>query len=156
MTQLRDLTEAQHLFVQCATAGLTTAAAARAAGISEEEGQRIVQLPHIQAAMAEIRNKLATKLEITREDVARGFLDAVRSSANSMELVAAWREIGKLLGHYAAERVENTINVAGVAKLTQMKQLDDKELLDLIGVDPTKVLQGSCERVEEAYATDKP
>lgn len=149
---LRELTEAQQLFVQCATAGLTTAASARAAGISEEEGYRIVHLPHVQAAMADIRNNLATKLEITREDVARGFLDAVRSSANSLELIAAWREIGKLLGHYAVEKVEATINVQGTAKLMMLRQLDDKVLLEMVGIDPAKVIEGTCERADEAEA----
>jgi phage terminase small subunit len=111
-----------------------TAAAVRA-GYSERSARSIAHenmtKPALQAVLAERRGEVASRLQITREGVIQGLLDAVhlaREQANPAGMVAGLREIGKMLGYYAPEvrRVELSGDSRGVT--SQLERLSDAEL----------------------------
>ena len=49
-----------------------------------------------------------------------------------MAMIAAWREIGKACGFYAAERVRVGIDINGALELERIGSMSDEELLALI------------------------
>lgn len=98
-------------------------------GVSETttEVRALEQNPIVITAVANLQQHL----NLTRDDVIAGMMDAVYSAANSQDLVAAWREIGKLIGAYAPSRVqiEHTSNTQ---LLQRLSALPDAELARLI------------------------
>lgn len=83
--------------------------------------------------------RLQQEVGLTREDILAGMMDAVYAASTSAELVMAWREIGRLIGAYAPNRVqiEHTSNTQ---LLQRISMLSDAELVGLIaGKDPLKL-----------------
>lgn len=62
-------------------------------------------------ALEEERAALIAETDISKKDVLNGLLAAVACARDSTELVNAWREIGKLLGHYEETKVRVTQTV---------------------------------------------
>jgi len=79
----------------------------------------------------------AARLSIRREDVLEwlqsAFL-AAREKGDPASMVSAAREIGKMLGFYAADRLRVDVDVGGVgqAEMANMERLTDAELLAII------------------------
>lgn len=99
-------------------------------GIAESttEVTALEYTPTVQAAVAQLRHHL----NLTRDDIIAGMMDAVYSAANSQELVAAWREIGKLIGAYAPSRVQIEHTNTNNNLLQRISLLSDVELARLI------------------------
>ena len=76
---------------------------------------------------------LQENLGLTREDIIAGMLDAVHASQTSIELISAWREVGRLIGAYAPQRlrVEHTHNVD--ALMQQINVMSETDLLRIAG-----------------------
>ena len=77
---------------------------------------------------------MAKEMQITREGVIAGLLEAVemgRSNRNPMAMISALREVGKMLGFYVVEtkRVELT---SGQKKQAHFGGLPDSELIKII------------------------
>lgn len=69
--------------------------------------------------------------QVTRQDVLRGLKDAVDCATTSAELVAAWREIGKLIGAYNPPPVRVSHEVLLPVEL---RHLTDAELFRAAGM----------------------
>lgn len=120
--------------------GNATAAAVRA-GYSERSARSIAHenmtKPALQAVLAERRGEVANRLQITREGVIQGLLDAVhlaKEQANPAGMVAGLREIGKMLGYYAPEvkRVELSSDSRGL--ISRFEGLSDQELEAMVAI----------------------
>lgn len=120
--------------------GNATAAAVRA-GYSERSARSIAHenmiKPDIQAVLAERRGVVAERLQISREGVVQGLLDAVdfaRAQSNPAAMVAGLREIGKMLGYYApaVQRLEVAGDATGLEQ--RLQQMPDHELLALVAM----------------------
>lgn len=78
----------------------------------------------------------ATRLSVTRENVLQRLLDAFDVAKEEREpaaMVAAARELGKLLGFYAPTRVEANLDVKELAARGQFERMTDAQLYALIG-----------------------
>lgn len=78
----------------------------------------------------------ATRLSVTRENVLQRLLDAFDVAKEEREpaaMVAAARELGKLLGFYAPTRVEASLDVKELAARGQFEKMTDAQLYALIG-----------------------
>lgn len=122
-------------FVEARARGLTQADAAEAAGLSGN-GSGTAMLPSVQAELARIRESMAVDSGVSRQTIIDGLVDAAAMAkllADPTGMVAAWRELGKLLGHYAPEvrKVEKGINKGDLLKA--MDSMTDEELLRLQG-----------------------
>jgi phage terminase small subunit len=118
--------------------GNATAAAVRA-GYSERSARSIAHenmtKPALQAVLAERRGEVASRLQVTREGVIQGLLEAVhlaKEQANPAGMVAGLKEIGKMLGYYApeAKRVELSGDSRGL--MSQLEGLSDQELESIL------------------------
>ena len=77
----------------------------------------------------------ATRLSITRENVLERLLEAfevARENSEPAAMVAAAREMGKMLGFYAAVRMEASMGVKELAPRGQFERMTDEQLFKLI------------------------
>lgn len=115
------------------------AAAAVRAGYSSKTARSIacelLTKPDIRALLQAKQGALAKKLEITRQGVVQGLLEAVemgREQQNPGAMVGALREIAKMLGFYAPEvkRLELSAHKNGTYQ--NLASWSDAQLLDVI------------------------
>ena len=114
----------------------------REAGIARGVSEDVLHLSApVQHQIKLVRDEIAAKIMVTKGDVVQGMLNAVAVAKDSMELVTAWREIGKLLGHYEETkiRIEQSIKqeVNHTHKLegVDLKVLSDAELMQYAGTE---------------------
>jgi hypothetical protein len=86
--------------------------------------------PKIQKALGLVRQQIIEKYDVGRDDVLRGMFDAVQASGNATELVAAWREIGRIIGVYEPTKVEVMHKIEDVT-IEKLQRLSTKELIEL-------------------------
>ena len=74
----------------------------------------------------------ATRLSIEREDVLAALLEAVnqaRVQANPMAMVSGLREIGRMMGFYAAERYKANVKIGYGDHLGKYASMTDHQLM---------------------------
>lgn len=132
---LSAMTQKQRLYTEARIAGQRPIAAARAAGISHPDtnAYNYEKHPAIRSAIESSNRITAHRLELQRDDIIEGFMDAVRNAATATELVAAWREIGKLTGAYEPLKVEVEHRVQDMT-LNKLQQMSEKQLAELAGM----------------------
>ncbi|HEX04913.1 MAG TPA: hypothetical protein ENH10_07125 [Bacteroidetes bacterium] len=147
------LTLKEQQYVELRATGLSKAASARGAGYtSEKEGKRLEKKVVIQRALAAARADAVQTMRISRDDVLRGFMDAVRASDSATELIQAWREIGRMLGHYEPEKKVMEVNQTTTKNIRLLRSLPESKLAELAGIDPQLLLEGIFEEVPEGEA----
>lgn len=132
------------LYIEARCNGSTPVAAARMAGFKDPdlEAIRLESDNTMRSAIeAAIRVK-SRQLAITRQDVLNGFLDAARIASTAMEQIAAWREIGKMIGAYESDKPKEKDITPAKEDLSQMSDDElaqhasvDGELIDFEPVD---------------------
>jgi hypothetical protein len=61
-------------------------------------------------------------------------------------MIAGWREIGKICGHYEPKKISVDLSINGQLVLDRMDKLSDRELIDIIqkarteGIDQSDLL----------------
>lgn len=122
----------QRRYVEARLQGLTVQAAGKAAGLTcAQSASRMERMPSIRSAIKWIvKESTRSVTELSKDDVISGMMDAVDAAATATELVAAWRELGKLIGAYEPER-----RVLEIRDYTQdeLRTLSDDELARLAG-----------------------
>ena len=146
---LQALTEQQRRYVDARVCGMNPSAAATAAGLPAGHGPGLERSPTVQLALKEINDKAMRKLALSREDVINGMLDAVKAAATSTELVAAWREIGKLIGAYEPQKIAVTHEML---LPEQMRTMSDKQLMVAAGMDGLTIDVDDFAVVEDGQA----
>lgn len=135
----RPLTAKQSRFIDEYMVDMNGAASAVRCGYSKKTARAIacelLTKPDIQAALQARGAALARELEITREEVVKGFMDAfemARADRQPSIMVSSMAAVAKLLGLYAVEtrRVELTAGQDGIYQNLSLKS--DAELLALI------------------------
>lgn len=134
-------------YAKARATGKSQAQSAILAGFSEgSKPAKIERSAVVQAELAAIRAETARNLDIKPEDVAAGFkraADLAETLGDVAGMVASWRELGKLLGHYAPEvkKVEKAIS-----------KRDLKDALDMLTDDELRKLANG--RVIEGEVTE--
>jgi len=89
----------------------------------------------VQAAVAAQEALVAVEVGITRQQAIQGLLEAVEMARERRDpgaMIGAWRELGKMLGYYAPERVRVTASTDGVGQVGRWQMLSDEELAAVI------------------------
>ena len=135
-----ELTAKQLRFIDEYMIDRNGAAAAVRAGYSarcaKEEACRQLTKVNIQAVLREKEGAEAERLQINRQDVLDGLLEAValaQTKADPAAMISGWREIGKMLGFYAPELRSVKLTASGDALRAQYEALSDEELLGIAG-----------------------
>lgn len=135
-------------YVQNRAKGMTRKQSAINAGIADTAGN--YQNKSVQYELARVRAEMAADANITREDVVAMLVDAAdmaRMMSDPTAMIAAAREIGKILGHYAPEvkRIVRGMDQGEVKKA--LENMSDEELLKIANAR-VKVIDGESRRVE--------
>jgi phage terminase small subunit len=132
------LNDRQRHFVDAVAAGQSATEAAKAAGYSAASahvrGCRLMKVKAVQDALAEKRAEIAEELELTREKVMRGLLEAVeiaRLQADPGAMVKAWSELARMCGYYAPVKQQVDVSVSAKRMVDQFEVMSDAELLRL-------------------------
>lgn len=131
------LSEAEQQFVyNIEVLGMTQQRAAEIAGVASP--QHVLKRPDVVDAREKLRSVVRQRVEITKDDVIAGIKKAVDQAdllADPMAQIAGWREIAKMLGYDAPREVKITISADASLRKRQIAQLDDGELIELLGAD---------------------
>ncbi len=95
---------------------------------------RTLANPNVRAQIEARQAKDARRLQIERQDLISGLLEAVemgRERREPMAMITALREIGRLLGFYAPAVRETRATVDGRPSVSRFETLTDEELASL-------------------------
>jgi phage terminase small subunit len=139
MTGLRRCTVKQSRFIDEYMVDMNGAAAAVRCGYSPRTSRAIAHelltKPDIQAELQARGTALARELEITREKVVRGLLDAfemARADRQPGIMVSSMAAVAKLLGFYAVETRRVELTAGQHAAQANLAALSDAQLLTLM------------------------
>lgn len=143
MSKGKDLTARQARFVDEYLLDANGTQAAIRAGYSTS-GARVTAhrlLTHDAVSQAiEARQRMdSARLRVEREDVLAALLGTVhlaREQMNPMAMVSGLREIGKLLGFYAPQRVQMTLDEGAAAEVRRLEAMSDEELARMVRSAP--------------------
>lgn len=134
---MQPLTPKQQRFAREYVLDHNGAGAAVRAGYARRSAKEIatelLTKPHVQTAVAAQEALVAAEMGVTRQKVIRELQEAVdeaRRIGDPMAMIAAWREIARICGLYAPERVTVGIEAdpSTAAELRRMETLSDAEL----------------------------
>ncbi len=86
---------------------------------------RTLAIPNVREAIAARQGADAKRLDIARQDVLKGLLEAVeqaKEQGNPAAMIAGWREVGRMLGFYEPERTY--VKHAGSQALNSMSDTE--------------------------------
>ena len=118
-------------------------AAARRAGYSPQSarvnGPRMLRNAAIQQALVQNQRETARKLELDREKILAGLMEAVdvaRAQADAGGLIRAWTEIARLMGYYQPEIRRVVVTAKSGRIISQLETLQDEQLLAMAAAGP--------------------
>ncbi len=143
----RDLNQKERIYVESRLAGMSQVASGRAAGIAnpEKEASKWEKKPHVQAAIIAATEIFAQEVGFTRKDAHDMLMQAYYNADTAGEQIAAVRELIKLHGVAAPEKIEHEHTHKHEMQLEHMPL---KELMKLAGSEDL-TLEGEFERVPE-------
>jgi phage terminase small subunit len=148
------LTDQERKYAKNRARGVGRSQSAVLAGYSGDphNAAKVEERPDVAEEIARLKAETAQNTKISKEAVAEGLKDAAdmaKLMADPQGMVAAWRELGKLLGFYAPEvkKIEKGINKGELRKA--LEDLKDEDLMQLAN---GRVVEGEFKRVEEPKA----
>ncbi len=144
MNSLGELSARQELFVSEYLVDCNGAYAARRAGYStktaKEQAFRLLTKGHIKSRIQAKREETEVRLELTRDDVIRGLTAAFHKAKREhdpMAMIAAMREIAKMMGYYPATRgcgrtLDRTSSESSQAGSIPTEHMSDRDLTALL------------------------
>lgn len=95
------------------------------------QASRLLTNDNIRLLIQRKQRETEQRLKIQRDDIIRGFLAAAmeaKQQEDPVSMIAAYREIGRMLGYYGRPPVEFNVDELSMARIQEMT---DKELLKL-------------------------
>jgi len=131
-TVLGMLGPKEQLYIDSRLQGTPPVAAARVAGFEYpvDASTQLEGDERVRAAIEYSIHVRAHEMQITRQDVLAGMLEAVQMAATATEMVSAWREIGKIIGAYEPTKIE-----VNHVRRDQIRQLDDEQLAEMAAIE---------------------
>lgn len=150
---LHVLDERQTRFVKEIVAGRPPQTAARIAGYAEPQAKayQVLKYPKIQDAIRYLYKKHEKAADMTRKKVMDGFLEAIefaKMQADAGNMIAGWREIGRMCGYYAPEVKKIDINITAKRVIDKLETLSDEDLLQIVD-ESAQIIEGEATAVLE-------
>lgn len=143
------LSEKQDKVVEGILNGKSKRKAVKDAGYSVEGTHTVVKNPDVEIALKEARSELAKATQMTRPQVLEMFeqaFDMAKLASEPSSMVAAAREIGKMLGFYEPETVKVELSMSQARLQSKFEVMSDAELLE-IASGKAKVIDGEFTRL---------
>lgn len=133
----KPLTAQQESFVRYyVDDGMSLTGAARKAGYTN--GTMLMKSDSVRRAVELRREEYAAASRVSKKRVVDGMLEAIKAAqlkADPAVMVAGWKEIGRLCGHYEPTKTQIEVSVNGQVMLQKMTAMSDEELLRLASED---------------------
>lgn len=94
--------------------------------------------PHIVQSREIAKRALRGALQITREDVVHGYMEAVEMAkllADPLTMIVGWEKTAKLLGLEAPQRVDINLTASIEVAQSRIKTMSDSELAQSLGAN---------------------
>lgn len=143
------LTEKQNTYVEARLDGKSKAEAAKVAGYEHLNTTQIEKSEDVRTALLQARSELSSATQIKRADVIEMFQEAygmAKLAAEPGNMVAAAREIGKMLGYYEAEKIKVELTMSQMNLQKKFEIMSDDELME-IAEGRAKVVEGEYVRL---------
>lgn len=145
----KKITKQQAKYVEERAKGKTKQASALLAGyvVDPNLDVHVEDYPTVKEQLAKVRKELAENAQITKEEVVEMLMDAARMAkvlGDPTGMVAAARELGKMLGFYAPEVKKVT---HGLDKNSLRAVLDEMTDEDLIRIANSRAIEGESKVV---------
>lgn len=116
--------------------GMSIREAAEFSGLQAGTVSKLMMEPKVKAYVAELQQEQADKLNISREEVMQGMLDAIKDAkllGEPASQIRGWEQIAKMQGYYAPER--RVLELPDNARdfIAAMQSLDSAEIARLAG-----------------------
>lgn len=128
-----QLTDQERLFVKARVKGMSSTAAARAAGFTKHvrrHAMRLASRANVQAALEILRRNDLNEIIFTRDEAHNMLMEAYRNAETSTEQVNAVRALVQLHGISAPAKIEHKHQHAH-AHSHEIREMSDAELLKL-------------------------
>jgi phage terminase small subunit len=134
---LMELTEKQRHFAKAVSEGRNWAQAARMAGYAtpEQAGKNLVRQPNVTAAIDYYQRQHEAAGAVTRKRVMDGFLRGIELAeiqGDAQNVIAGWRELGRMCGYYAPEVKKIDINMTAKRLVSRFEAMSDEDLVRMI------------------------
>jgi phage terminase small subunit len=150
---LMELTEKQKMFAKAVSEGRTYLQSARMAGYARphEDGKHLMTCPNIQAAVDYYFRAHEAAGSVTRKRVMDGFLRGIELAemqGDSQNVIAGWRELGRMCGYYAPEVKKIDINMTAKRLISKFETMSDDDLARMLE-ETVNEIEGEAVRVDE-------
>lgn len=151
---LHYLTEQQKIYVQQIMHGKSPGIAARIAGYSnpDQQGYAVIKSAKVAAAVKYLHQKHEKAADMNRKKVMDGFLEAIEMAklqADSGNMIAGWREIGRMCGYYAPEVKKIDVTITGKRAIDVLETLTDDALLQMVAESQNIIEAGAADVLEQ-------
>jgi hypothetical protein len=140
----KKLTEKQTDFAEKVLDGMAPSTAA-----GPNNGTLMMRSPAVKEYLAQHRAELSSATQINRSDVLEMLMeayDAAKITSEPGNMVAAAREIGKMLGFYEPEQIKLQLTTNQARLKSKFEIMSDEELLQLADGKAT-VIDGEYQRL---------
>lgn len=123
-------------YAQHHNASLAAREAGYSAGCASVTGTRLLANDSVFRRIQALEALNAVELGVSRQRLLDELLEAAvlaKAKQEPIAMIAAWREIGRLCGFYAPERVKVAVDVDGRQEMGRLERMTDAQLLKLIG-----------------------
>lgn len=145
------LDDRERIFVEGILRGMSQIASATAAGYKSprDSAQELVKRPRVVAALEKGRELSIQETGITREKLSDMLMAAYTSATTAAEQIMAVRELGKLHGLYAAQKVEvgHTHKLEAKDAIKQLQSMSSEQLLKVARMNRGQVIDGEFSEV---------
>lgn len=148
----RELSKQQAIYVAKRMQGHTKQQSAILAGYADVDkaGDSVEKSPVVKEELARARAEAAKAVNVTKEDIAQGLIDAAdmaRVMGDPGAMVRAYTELGKFLGLQAPEVKKHEHSVKVLKNTSDaVKNLPDEDLYKLAN---GRVIEGEATRVDD-------
>lgn len=122
------------IYMQHRALGLSRAKAAQLAGVTPGYGSKLESSAKGVLLLDRFQKRAEEELAVTRADVLQQLKDAydiAKKQSDPLAMVAATREVAKVIGAYAPEKKEIELRVSGAVAIGQVRQMSDYDLMRL-------------------------
>jgi len=139
----------QDKYVKNRARGMSREASAILAGYpaGQEAGKQVEEQPSVAAELARIRLEMANGAGVTKETIIQMLQEAgilAKMQGDASGLVAAARELGKMLGFYAPEVKKTLVGVDKNTLKAALAEMSDDELYKIASAKP---IEGESKRL---------
>lgn len=149
---LEPLTEKQRNYVLQRMQGQAPKNASVRAGYDGSYYQELEKHEHVRAALDAHYADMRAEHDIQIEDVILGIkagIEICTEQADGVGVINGWEKLSKICGIAAPERKQVTLSVEGQAVHNQLQQLEEDQLLQLLGKERQLIIDAEFEEVND-------